>query len=306
MGSREYSAVRNGAPLSSRALPIASHRAPFGCAPLLTDRTSHLTGGTGSLTGATGSGSGVGWPAGGDGGFGTAGCGSSQRYGLIDCWKRSLTLGGDAGQLGVPGKTRSSVSILRRKSSITREISPLSVTARGVMNSTSSLRLLVSVWLPKSPPRIGTRLSSGSPLFELPLFSWISPPITIVWPDGTAISVWIERVSIGCASPTAAGVPGLLTSACTSSVTRPPSLMCGVTCSSTPVSMYCDVVVTAFVVLPTIVCWLTGMRLPALIVAFWLSSAARWGLAMTFVLPYVSSRCSAACTPPGKFALLMR
>ena len=61
--------------------------------------------------------------------------------------------------------------------------------------------------------------------------------------------------------------------------------MCGVTCSSTPVSMYCDVVVTALLTLPTIVCWLIGIRLPALIVAFWLSSAAMCGLAMTFVLP---------------------
>ena len=111
-------------------------------------------------------------------------------------------------------------------------------------------------------------------------------------------------MSIGGASPAAAD-PGLLTSAWISSVTRPPALMCGVTCNSTPVSMYCDVVVIALVVLPTIVCWLTGMRSPALIVAFWLSSAARCGLAITFVLPYVSSRFSAAWTPPGKLALLM-
>ncbi len=61
--------------------------------------------------------------------------------------------------------------------------------------------------------------------------------------------------------------------------------MCGVTCSSTPVSMYCDVVVTALVVPPTSVCWLIGIRLPDLIVAFWLSSAAMCGLATTLVLP---------------------
>ncbi len=81
--------------------------------------------------------------------------------------------------------------------------------------------------------------------------------------------------------------------------------MCGVTCSSTPVSMYCDVVVTTLVVLPTMLCWLIGILLPALIVAFWLSSAARCGFAMTLVSPYVSSRCSAAWMPPGKLALLM-
>ena len=94
------------------------------------------------------------------------------------------------------------------------------------------------------------RLSSGNPLLVLPFVSWISPPITIVLPVGTDSSVCTERVSIGGASPDVRGVPGLLTSACTSSVTRPPALMCGVTCSSTPVSMYCDVVVTALVVLP--------------------------------------------------------
>jgi len=38
----------------------------------------------GASAGGTGSGLGVGWPAGGDGGFGTSGCGSSHRYGLID------------------------------------------------------------------------------------------------------------------------------------------------------------------------------------------------------------------------------
>ena len=39
------------------------------------------------------------------------------------------------------------------------------------------------------------------------------------------------------------------------------------------------------VVPPTKVCWLIGMRSPTLIVAFWLSSADRWGLEMTRVLP---------------------
>ena len=61
--------------------------------------------------------------------------------------------------------------------------------------------------------------------------------------------------------------------------------MCGVTCSSTPVSMYCAVVVIALVVPPTVVFELIGMRSPALIVAFWLSSAATCGLAITLVLP---------------------
>ena len=85
----------------------------------------------------------------------------------------------------------------------------------------------------------------------MPFVSWMRPPITIVSPDGTATSVCTERVLIGGASPADAGLPGSLTSACTSSVTSPPALMCGVTCSSTPVSMYCDVVVTTLVVLPT-------------------------------------------------------
>ena len=61
--------------------------------------------------------------------------------------------------------------------------------------------------------------------------------------------------------------------------------MCGVTCISTPVSMYCDVVVTTFVVLPTMLCWLIGILSPDLIVAFWLSSAARCGFAITLVSP---------------------
>ena len=58
--------------------------------------------------------------------------------------------------------------------------------------------------------------------------------------------------------------------------------------------------------LPTKLCWLIGILLPALIVAFWLSSAARCGFATTFVSPYVSSRCSTAWMPPGKFAFWMR
>jgi hypothetical protein len=59
-------------------------------------------------------------------------------------------------------------------------------------------------------------------------------------------------VLIGGASP-GAKLPGSLTSP---GLHRhePPALMCGVTCSSTPVSMYCDVVVTTFVVLPTMLC----------------------------------------------------
>jgi hypothetical protein len=71
--------------------------------------------------------------------------------------------------------------------------------------------------------------------------------------------VCTERVLIGGAwLQSADSVPGSLTSTCTSSVTRPPWLMCGVTCSSTPVSMYCDVVVTTLVAaltpLPTNAC----------------------------------------------------
>ena len=72
--------------------------------------------------------------------------------------------------------------------------------------------------------------------------------MTIVCPVGTASSVWIERVLIGGDSQACVVVPAMLTSAWTSSVTRPPALMCGVTCSNTPVSMYCAVVVTALVV----------------------------------------------------------
>ena len=77
----------------------------------------------------------------------------------------------------------------------------------------------------------------------------------------------------------------MLTSACTSSDTSPPALICGVTWSSTPVSMYCAVDVTPLVVPPRLVCWLIGIRVADLIVAFWLSSAATCGLATTFVLP---------------------
>ncbi len=130
---------------------------------------------------------------------------------------------------------------------------------------------------------------SGRPFDELPVVSPMSPPITIVCPDCTLTIVCTERVLIGGASPGLRTGPGSLTSACTSSVMSPPALMCGVTCSSTPVSMYCDVVVTTLVVvllpLPTKLCWLIGILLPALIVAFWLSSAARCGFATTLVSP---------------------
>ena len=57
--------------------------------------------------------------------------------------KRSDRLGGDAGQLGVAGKHAVERSILRRRSSIVCSISVLSLTTRGVMNSTSSVRLFV-------------------------------------------------------------------------------------------------------------------------------------------------------------------
>ena len=80
--------------------------------------------------------------------------------------------------------------------------------------------------------------------------------MTIVRPVGTEMSVCTERVDDRRRALLSAGIPncpGTLTSACTSSVTRPPALMCGVTCSSTPVSMYCDVVVMALVVPPTVV-----------------------------------------------------
>ena len=68
--------------------------------------------------------------------------------------------------------------------------------------------------------------------------------------------------------------------------------------------MYCDVVVMPLSVPPTVVFELIGMRSPDLIVAFWLSSAATCGLAMTLVLPYVSRSFSAAWMPPGKLVLL--
>jgi WD40 repeat protein len=97
-----------------------------------------------------------------------------------------------------------------------------------------------------------------------------------------------DRVLIGGASP-GVKLPGLLTSACTSRVTSPPALMCGVTCTRTPVSMYCDVVVTTLdavlTPVPTKLCWQIGILLPALMVAFWLSSAARCGFATTLVSP---------------------
>ena len=98
------------------------------------------------------------------------------------------------------------------------------------------------------------RETSGIPCDVLPRVSLMRPPITIVRPLGTAMSVCTERVEIGGAHPWSAAqpeLPGTLTSACTSSVTSPPLLMCGVTWRSTPVSMYCAVVVTALVVPPT-------------------------------------------------------
>ena len=96
---------------------------------------------------------------------------------------------------------------------------------------------------------IGMRDSSGRPCDVFCFVSLMSPPITIVCPDWTLRIVCTERVLIGGASPlqSVGSGPGMLTSACTSSVTSPPALMCGVTCSSTPVSMYCDVVVTTLV-----------------------------------------------------------
>ena len=113
--------------------------------------------------------------------------------------------------------------------------------------------------------------------------------MTIVWPDGTASSVWTERVLIGGASPATAELPGLLTSASTSSVTRPPALMCG-----RDLQQHAGIDVLRgrghgvgrrAHRAPTKVCWLIGMRSPTLIVAFWLSSADRCGLEMTRVLP---------------------
>src|SRR4030095_111979 len=98
--------------------------------------------------------------------------------------------------------------------------------------------------------------------------SLMRPPIPIVCPDCTATSDCTERVLIGGASQGFTVLPGMLTSTCTSSVTSPPWFICGVTCISTPVSMYCDVVVTTLVVLPTTLCWQIGIRSPALIVAF--------------------------------------
>src|SRR5438094_7264916 len=188
------------------------------------------------------------------------------------------------------GNTSSSCSMRRLRSSMMRRKSASLSTTVGEMNSTSSVRLLLSFCEPKSPPRTGRRETSGKPLDEFSLSSVMRPPITSVWPDGTATSVCTERVLIGGARVGSVVVPGVLTSALTSSVTRPPALMCGVTCSNTPVSMYCEVVVTALVVVPTVppptnVCWLMGMRLPTLIVAFWLSSADTCGFEITLALP---------------------
>jgi len=53
-------------------------------------------------------------------------------------------------------------------------------------------------------------------LFVFPFVSWISPPITMVWPLGTDSSVCTDRVSMGGAPPATSGVPGLLTAKCTS------------------------------------------------------------------------------------------
>jgi hypothetical protein len=114
--------------------------------------------------------------------------------------------------------------------------------------------------------------------------------MTSVSPDGTATSVCTERVLIGGATFGSVVAAGVLTSALTSSVTKPPALMCGVTCSNTPVSMYCEVVENTLVVAPivpahTMLFVGMGIRLPTLIVAFWLSSADTWGFEITLALP---------------------
>ena len=120
-------------------------------------------------------------------------------------------LGIEAGAMFLIGNTPSSVSILRRRSSMMRRTSDSFSTTRGVMNITSSVLLFLSSCEPKSPPRIGIRASSGSPLYEFSLSSRIRPPITIVCPDGTASSVWIERVLIGGESHGVVVVPAMLT-----------------------------------------------------------------------------------------------
>ena len=116
---------------------------------------------------------------------------------------------------------------------------------------------------------------SGRPEELFCLLSMIKPPITMVSPLGTASNVCTERVLMGGASVGSEDVPGVLTSASTSIVTSPPTLMCGVTCSNTPVSMYCEVVVITLVVPPTVLLDAIGMLSPTLMVAFWLSSADR-------------------------------
>ncbi len=56
----------------------------------------------------------------------------------------------------------------------------------GVMKSTSSVRLFLSSCWPKSPPKIGMRDSSGMPSDAFVRPSAMRPPMTIVWPLGTA------------------------------------------------------------------------------------------------------------------------
>ena len=220
---------------------------------------------------------------------------------------RSERLGGDAGQLGVAGKTRSSVSIFRRRSSIVGEISALSDTVRGVMNSTSSLRSFFSVWLPNRPPRIGMRLSSGRPLLRVAL-RFLDQPAHHHRLPGRHRQQRLHRARVdrrraaGDVRRSRAADLGLHVErheAAVVDVRRDLQQHAGIDVLRRRRHRVAST-------LPTIVCWLTGIRLPALIVAFWLSSAAMCGFAMTFVLPYVSSRCSAAWTPPGKFALLIR
>ena len=111
----------------------------------------------------------------------------------------------------------------------------------------------------------------------------MSPPMTIVWPLCTVTIVCTERVLIGGASPGSAtaardahlGLHVERDEAAGVDVRRHLQQHAGV-----------DVLrrrrddVGRRRAARRSVCWLIGIRLPALIVAFWLSSAARCGLAI--------------------------
>ena len=186
----------------------------------------------------------------------------------------------------ISGGKASMFSICLRRSSITARTSDFVSTTRGVMNSTSSVRSFLSSCSPNSPPRNGMRDSSGMPservLARVADEAAHDHRLPALHRDTSSAR---ERVLIGGASSggRVAGIADFRLDverdeAAGIDVRRHLQQHAGVDVlrrrrhgvGRSP---------------PTSVCWLIGMRLPALIVAFWLSSAATCGLATTFVLP---------------------